>query len=572
MRRSAQELQTYLEKPQNSAAILLARSDDERTVFHARPASKFEEAGNYAPRFKELIKGIVTQPRKQATFFKLLQFPLPTRKQISRASDDLNRVFEAQDRYVGWEFTTPDTEQDFQEYVESKKLDTFVKEDIFNAIFERCNSLVVIDLPEFQIFGEYPEPYAYLLPIANVIDMGLNSDKSIEYCLFKISGDRVAAFDEGHFRIYSKSKEGESKDTYTLQREVPHLLGYCPVNFIWHDQFGDAGIRRLSPLFDALSDMDRLVMADVFKEDVDLHASYPYLWYLKEKCTYKDHDGACMGGVIAWHDQDGNAKSKKCPNDCQNSFAAPGTAFKINQPGMGEHPLPNPAGFVTLQRDSLDYITEKVDALKKELFHFLTGYDQEPDKTKALNEDQVQSQFEARINKLIYWAEHLEKTHRWILETIARLRYGNEFLKVVVNYGREFYLETLQDALTAYQDARAKGLPMYLLEVLRRRVVRLLARNNDHELQRLTLLELLEPYPDVPLASVQQGTPDYELKANFSRYVGQFERNNIDLVSFGSNGSIAKKLETIENELYRYVETRRKLWEQRQPEDSATTK
>ncbi len=570
MRRSAQELQKYLEKPQNSAAILLARSDDERTVFHARPASKLEEAGSYASKFSELVKGIVTQPRKQATFFKLLQFPLPTRKQISRASDDLNRVFEAQDRYVGWEFTTPDTEEDFREYVEAKKFDTFVKENIFNAIFERCNSLVVVDLPELQAFGEYPEPYAYLLPIANVVDMGLNSDKSIEYCLFKISTDRFAAFDEGHFRIYSKGKDGENKDTYTLQREVPHSLGYCPVNFIWHDQFGDAGIRRLSPLFDALTDMDRLVMSDVFKEDLDLHAAYPYLYYLKEKCSYKDEKGnMCANGVIAYY-EDETPKTKPCPNNCQNSFAGPGTAFKITQPGIGEHALPTPAGFVTLQRDSLDYITEKVDAAKKELFHFLTGYEQEADKTKALNEDQVQSQFEARINKLIYWAEHLEKTHRWILETIARLRYGNEFLKVTVNYGREFYLETLQDALTAYQDARAKGLPMYLLEVLRRRVVRLLARNNDHELQRLTLLELLEPYPDVPLTSVQQGTPDYELKANFSRYVGQFERNNIDLVSFGSNGSIAKKLETIENELYSYVQARAKLWQQRQPEDPAT--
>ncbi|WP_141217304.1 hypothetical protein [Siphonobacter sp. BAB-5385] len=570
MRRSAQELQTYLEKPRNRTAILLAGSDDERTVFHARPASNIEEAGSYAPKFKSLVEGILTQKRKRAAFFKLLQFPLPTRRQISRASDDLNRVFEAQDRFIGWEFTTPETDEDFREYVRSKKIETFVREDVFNAIFERCNSLVVVDLPETQMFGEYPEPYAYLLPIANVFDLGLNADKSIEYCIFSIAKDRFAAFDEGYFRIFSKEKNGEGKETYTLLREVEHSLGYCPVSFIWHDQFGDAGIRRLSPLYDALADMDRLVMADVFKEDVDLHAAYPYLWYLKEKCTYRDNDGACMGGTIAWIDDNNQPKSKKCPNDCQNSFAGPGTAFKINQPGAGEHPLPTPAGFVTLPRDTLDYITEKVDSLKKELFHFLTGYDQEPDKTKALNEDQVQSQFEARINKLIYWAEHLERTHRWILETIGRLRYGVEFVKVTVNYGREFYLETLQDALTAYQDARSKGLPMFLLEVLRRRVVHLLARNNDHELQRLTFLELLEPYPDVPLQSVPQGTVDYELKANFPRYVGQFERDNGDLVSFGSNGNIAKKLETIETELYNYVEARRKLWEQRQRETPQT--
>ena len=85
-------------------------------------------------------------------------------------------------------------------------------------------------------------------------------------------------------------------------------------------------------------------------------------------------------------------------------------------------------------------------------------------------------------------------------------------------------------------------------------------RNNPLVLQRMLILKQLEPYPHKTLDEIMKlynasllNVNYVKLKVNFSELISKFERENIDIVEFGSSLPLREKIKIIRDKLLEYV-------------------
>jgi hypothetical protein len=129
-----------------------------------------------------------------------------------------------------------------------------------------------------------------------------------------------------------------------------------------------------------------------------------------------------------------------------------------------------------------------------------------------------------------------------------------------VSWGTEFYIFTVAELYSKYQQAKQNGASNSELDAISQQILEVEYRNNPLVLQRMLILKQLEPYPHKTLAEVLQL---YEkgllvenlvrLKINFSYLVDRFERENINIIEFASNRPLREKVNIITNKLLEYV-------------------
>ena len=85
-------------------------------------------------------------------------------------------------------------------------------------------------------------------------------------------------------------------------------------------------------------------------------------------------------------------------------------------------------------------------------------------------------------------------------------------------------------------------------------------RNNPAKQQRISLLEELEPYKHLTRNEVVSldrdgivSPEELRVKLNFPAYIRRFERENADVVEFGSAIELQRKIKIISDKLYEYA-------------------
>ena len=143
----------------------------------------------------------------------------------------------------------------------------------------------------------------------------------------------------------------------------------------------------------------------------------------------------------------------------------------------------------------------------------------------------------------------------------GKLRYGNKFEKVDVNYGDKFYLQDefalLEEII---QSDRAK-LPEWETKNQFREYILTKYRNNPDELQRALILVQLEPFQGKSLEEVvimrEKGLPvtsmDIILKSRFSELIDRFEREYLPIHLFSEGEELKNAIDKIKNQLTTYV-------------------
>jgi len=518
-----------------------AQEDNDWLSFHAQPVTNAFDATEYLIRYTAYIKSILNA-RKAKVFFNLLKFPLPTTSLLTECVDELNVVFEAADRFEQLTFKKEELLPDAQAYLKRIRYESkYLKNDLFFAALAYPNSITVIDLPVEQT-TDRPEPYTYILQAGQLSALELDRNGNVLYVGFFTDQkrERLVWIDSVSYRVFSVKN-----DKYALITESFHELGYCPAVRNWHDPLGNVeDFRCNNALLPLLSDADTLLAGLTFEKDVRLHASFPYLWKAKEICQYQENQAICTNGYLT---KNGTAV-KECPKCAERKMVGPGTVFTMP---AGADKMASPVGFVTVPTDNLKYHQERLAEERGAIFKAMTGFEKQPDAKKAINEDQVRSQFESRRAKLLYWGENLQPTDQFAVETKMRLRYGRDFISYEKQYGQDFYLISLKDAVKDYKDSQG-SLPQYLLGQKRKVIETLIARNNASAQAKNAILALIEPYVDVPMSQLERGTLEYEIKANFWSYVERFEAENGDLLQFGQLKPFFEKIEIIKNVIYDY--------------------
>ena len=423
---------------------------------------------------------------------------------------------------------------------------------------------MIVDLPTEQSAGDrYPQPYFYWLPLSSVVEYEAEKSGQMKYIVFRQKDGTLAVFDDSSYRIY-KEKDGMPDGEPLV--ENPHDLGYCPARFFWNEPMNLTypDIKR-SPVTKELDNLDWFLFFTISKRHLDLYGSYPIYSGYEQDCNFhNDNTGDyCDGGFLK--DRKGNWLFDgnglvPCPKCHDKRITGAGSFVEIPVPVEGQPDLRDPVKMLTVDRGSLDYNVEEEKRLRSTIITAIVGTNEEITTRDALNEQQIRANFESQSTVLNRVKKGFEQAQQWVDETVCRLRYGSLFLSASVSYGTEFYLFSTDELRARYKTAKESGMSEAELDALHQQIIETEYRNNPQMLQRMLILAELEPYRhltrDELQALVDKGiatTEELLLKLNFADYVRRFERENMNIIEFGSGIMFDKKIQVIKDRLMEYV-------------------
>ena len=515
--------------------------------------------------FLAMVQNLIPKDKFE-TFKTLFRFPVITNEVLAVCYDKLSRIFDGRNPAFSYQFAATEQRDDWEWYRQEKLGEPSVWStkgwDFFKT---QINSVLIVDLPEEQEAGDrYPQPYFYWLPIRDVIDFKADpTTGQMKWIIFRQDGDKIAVFDDESRRVF-KAKGNEVGD---LIAEARHDLGYCPARFFWNDPMSlDKPDIKQSPVTKELDRLDWYLFFAISKRNLDTYGSYPIYWGYQQDCDFHNDECECDGGFLKdrkgnWL-YDNNGLLMPCPVCSQKRLTGAGSFVEIPvpDPSQGQPDLSNPVGMLAVDRSSLDYNKEEEKRLRLDIITAIVGQAEEVTQREAFNEQQVMAGFESQSAVLKQVKKGFEEAQKWVDDTIARERYGTAFLSSSINYGTEFYLFTSDELRARYKMAKESGASEADLDALQQQIIETEYRHNPQQMQRMIILGDLEPYRHLTRTEMQtlydKGLVTIEellIKLNFADFVRRFERENMNIITFGENIDYDTKINIIKERLTEYA-------------------
>lgn len=575
MRLQEQQVQAILKAPNSADKIHFAARQEQRLVFHTEPVQDTSKLNPAYSRWLGWVKAILPAD-KWVRFESLITTPLPTNKQCQSIFTELRKVFDSQNGSKKLQFIDPTLNQDFQEFDRKSKISDFMSTRGWEAVKTNISSFVVIDLPSQQITPR-PEPYAMIVCIASVFDCLYDESERLQYLMYSIDDplkegkQTIVVLDDEFYRIYRRAEAEWAAITEIAHSTFDALgntldgPGYVPAHGIWNTASKVSHyVDKVGPITNVLGDLDYLLFKEISFKYLGLYGDYPILFTFKQECDYKNDQGAmCEGGKIERQFAEGDGYRsiwEDCPACSARKRVGPGSTGEIDAPRSNDDPnlMDKPIHIAEVSTELLAYGGTLLDDLEEDIFNTCVGMDAEP-VAMAQNEKQVQKSFESKQNVLLRIAANIDATEKFIYDTVCYLRYGRKYyLGSSINAGTQFYLSTPEDLDARYAAAKTAGKPMYELADLRDLANKTENRSNPEALARKQLLSQLEPWADLSLTQIQglglqnADQVNFIVKINFNSYIDRFERENMNIVEFGSAISIAQKIKIITQKLQEY--------------------
>lgn len=505
-------------------------------------------------------------PADKLKLFKtMFRYPVKTNEVTGSCFDKLSRIFDGRNPAFNYQFMNSEQRDDWEYYRQNVLHEPEVWSTKGWEYFKtEINSVLIVDVPKEQT-TDYPEPYFYWLPISQVVTYDVN-DKTgnMDWIIFKQKDDIIVVIDDERYRVFA-AKNGNINE---LLIDAPHDLGYCPVRFFWNEPLNlcEPDVKA-SPLTDELEDLDWFLFYHISKRILDLYGSYPIYSGYEQNCDFTNAENGdfCDGGFLK--DKEGHYKFDQagllvpCPKCGDKRIAGAGTYIEIPVPDGDKQPdLRNPIQMLTVDRSSLDYNVAEEERLRTNIITSVVGTNEEITTRDALNEQQIQANFESQSTILNRVKKGFEEAQQFVDETVCRLRYGNMFISAKINYGTEFYLYDVNKLRERYKVAKDNGASEAELDALQNQIIETEYRHDPTQLQRMLVLAELEPYRHLSRNEVLDlysksliSENDLKVKLNFANFVRRFERENTNIIEFGSNIPFKQKIEIITNKFYDYA-------------------
>lgn len=515
--------------------------------------------------FLAMVHNIIPQDKFE-TFTTLFRFPVITNEVLSVCFDKLSRIFDGRNPAYSYQFASTEQRDDWEWYRQERMGEPTIWStkgwDFFKT---QINSVLIVDLPEEQQKGDrYPQPYFYWLPVRDVIDFEADPmTGQMRWIIFRQDGDRIAVFDDESRRVF----RGKGNEIGELLYEQPHDLGYCPARFFWNEPLSlDKPDIKQSPVTKELDRLDWYLFFSVSKRHLDTYGSYPIYWGYQQDCDYHDETCECDGGFLKdkkghWL-YDNNGMLKPCPVCSRKRLTGAGSFVEVPvpDPSQGQPDLSNPVGMLSVDRSGLDYNKTEEKDLRQAIITAIVGQAEEITQREAFNEQQVKAGFESQSTVLQRVKRGFEAAQKWVDDTIARERYGTAFISSSINYGTEFYLFTADELRLRYKTAKESGASEADLDALQQQIIETEYRHNPQQMQRMIILGDLEPYRHLTREEVQAlydknliTIEELMVKLNFADFVRRFERENMNIITFGENIDYDTKIDTIKERLMDYA-------------------
>lgn len=564
------EIKKEVQAPKKRATIQRAITHQNRIKFHAQT--------RIVPFISQPITDFLLWvdsliPHYKAKIFKqLFRYPVATNEVTGICFDRLSRIFDGRNPAFNYQFMTTEQRDDWEYY----RQDVLKEPNVWNQqgwdIFKtEHNSVLIVDLPKEQDPADhYPQPYFYWLRMENVITYEVDKKTgNMEWIIFRQHDKKIAVFDDEYYRVYEEKDAGQLGE---LLVENKHDLGYCPARFFWNEPLNlqEPDIKA-HPLSKMLSALDWYLFYHTSKKHLDMYGSYPIYSGYEQSCDYHNDETGdeCDGGFLK--DRSGHYKLDltgqlvRCPKCGDKRIVGVGSFVEVPIPQENQPDLRNPVQMLTVDRQGLDYNVEEQTRLKTEIITSVCGVDGDVMQTEAVNEKQIDANFENQSTILNRVKKGFEDAQNFVDSTICKLRYGNLFVSAKINLGTEFYTTTPAELRKQYKDAKDGGASEAELDNLQTQILETEYRHNPTQLQRMLILAELEPYRHLTRAEVmdlysKQLITEDELvvKLNFSNFVRRFERENTNVLEFGTQIPYSKKIEVLTNKFLDYANERRK--------------
>ena len=517
--------------------------------------------------FLAMVQNLIPKDKFE-TFKTLFRFPVVTNELLAVCYDKLSRIFEGRNPAFSYQFTTTEQRDDWEWYRQQVLHEPTIWNtkgwDFFKT---QINSVLIVDLPQMQDNSDrYPQPYFYWLPIRDVIDYKANpSTGQMKYIIFRQDGDKIAVMDDESYRLFT----AKGNEVGALLFESSHDLGYCPAKFFWNEPLSlDKPDIKASPVTKELDRLDWYLFYAISKRHLDTYGSYPIYWGYEQSCDFHNDENGdfCDGGFLKdkhghWH-YDSNGLLMPCPM-CQRKRITGAGSFvevPVPNPDQGQPDLSNPVGMLSVDRGSLEFNREEEKRLRSDIITAIVGTTEEITTRDALNEQQILANFESQSTVLQRVKKGFEEAQKWVDDTCCRLRYGKGFIGSSISYGTEFYLFTSDELRERYKKAKEAGMSEADLDALLQQIIETEYRHNPQQMQRMIILSDLEPYRHLTRYEVQSlydkqlvSLDELMIKLNFADFIRRFERENMNIITFGENIDYDKKIEAIKERLTEYA-------------------
>ena len=536
-----------------------------RLRFHTETNLVVNDISQPSTTFLDWVKNLLPKD-KYHTFVHLFKYPLPTPAVVEDVYRELERVFYSRNSSSSYQFTDFELEEDWANYRIQKLNEPEIwKTEGWKEMQVSPNSIMVVDLPTEQKTAR-PEPYFYWLDISDVIDYSTPDGTKLDWVIFKQPENKIAVFDDASIRVFEVN---ESLEIKSLLTEALHNLGFCPARFFWSTQLNEKNTElKKNPITKELSNLDWYLFFSLSKRHLDLYAPYPIYSAYEADCNFENNETGdyCDGGFL--RNSKGEYKIladgtvERCPCCSEKRIAGPGSFLEVPIPNQAEGvaDMSNPVHITTVDRDSLDYNVEECKRLHDDIVISIVGSGGTVSEKEAINETQVAANFESKTSVLNSLKINFEQAQKFVEDTICKLRYGDAFISSSINWGTEFYVFTVKELYAKYELAKKNGMAESELDAIIQHILEVEYRNNPQVLQRMLILKQLEPFPhktqEEVLTLFEKGLLDQkmvELKMNFSSYIDRFERENINILTFGSNIPLKDKINIINEKLLSYV-------------------
>lgn len=561
------QIKEILQKPSKKQVIQKAVLMQRRIRFHTETNVAVSDINQPVTVYLDWVKSLLPKD-KFMTFAQLFRFPLPTSTIVEDVYRELERVFYSRNASVSYHFTDSDLVEDWAAYRKDRLREPDIWKTVgWHKLQVSPNSILVVDLPEKQN-SLRPEPYFYWLGIEDVIDFRIGNleHTTFEWLVFRQPFHRVAVFDDMFIRVFQLNDKGKIT---SLVSEAAHGLGYCPARFFWSAELNEHNRDlKKNPIVKELSALDWYLFFSTSKQHLDLYAPYPIYSSYEADCNYENNETGdyCDGGFLRNSNGEykvlGDGSLEKCPCCSQKRIIGPGSYIEVPVPNQAEGvvDMRNPVQIVSIDRESLDYNVKECERLKNEIIVSIVGSGGTVSEKEAINETQVTANFASKTSVLIALKTNFEEAQKFVDDTICRLRYGDTFISSSINWGTEFYVFTVEELYRKYEQAKKSGALDSELDAISQQIIEVEHRNNPMVMQRMQILKQLEPFPHKTMNEVislyNAGLVDPDmvvLKMNFSSLIDRFERENINIVTFGSAIPFKEKIDKINSKLKDYV-------------------
>lgn len=559
------QIKQILQKPNKRQIIQKATLMQKRLRFHTETNIAVSDINQPTTIFLNWVSHFLPKD-KYNIFLHLFKYPLSTPAVVEDVYRELERVFYSRNSSSSYQFIDSELAEDWQNYRRVNINEPEIwKTEGWKRMQVSPNSILIVDLPVEQTSAR-PEPYFYWLEIEDVIDYETPDGTTIDWIVFKQPENRVAVFDNISTRVFQLNEKNEISG---LVSEAIHNLGYCPARFFWTTQLNEKSKDlKKNPITKELSNLDWYLFFSISKQHLDLYAPYPIYSAYEAECNYENNETGdyCDGGFLRNSNGDfkilADGSVEKCPCCSDKRIAGPGSFLEVPVPNVSEGiaDLRNPVQITTIDKDSLEYNVKECVRLRNDIIISVVGSGGTVSEKEAINETQVAANFESKTSVLNALKTNFEQAQKFIEDTICKLRYGDAFISSSISWGTEFYVFTVKELYEKYKQAKDNGASEAELDAISQQIIEVEYRNNPLVMQRMLVLKQLEPYPHKTQNEVitlfDKGLLDKKkvlLKINFSSYIDRFERENINIIEFGSNLSFQNKVSVIYQKLLEYV-------------------